>query len=631
MTREQRARAVALCRRRRDVASQGRGLWYESLEERRLLVVVASGADNDTAASLETYGGPGDPSLPGFGNVGRGSTTNSSVFYLGGGWALTANHVTIANPSEFISPGGVFFGTTQYLVDESSIHQLHDPITAGLADLKVFRIYGDPQLPAVLPGYLATSVPSGQVFMIGNGLTRGDPHSWNVNTSVVPWVWMETPPYNASGFDIVSPRRIRWGENEVYETNQYYNFGSNSIRYFSTQFGGTPLTHEAQASSGDSGGPVFYDDGSNWILSGIMITTTGYSGQPASTAVYGNTTWAADLSKYRDEILSIAGVVGRHAFYNNSVWDNNNEGIDANDDSAIATDKFAYFPGGGTAGPENATSYSRGINGIMVDLASNHGALSLDDFTFKMSPTHLAVNNTPSTWVDAPAPTGFSVRPGAGDGGSDRVEFVWDDGAIADRWLQVIVEGNDAAGGSNTNTGLAVSDIFYFGNKVADTFTYGQEGGFVVDNTDQILVRNNQGQPAFQTNIFDFNRDAIVDATDEVIARNNQGYMLAINISNPPAAPLPGSESADDGSPSAVASALASTSDLAEPVALAPQWIPPPAPALDVERASRERAFELWAGIGDDQWPSLEDDLTAGVSESLLVELAPALSLPRLL
>jgi hypothetical protein len=621
------------CLRPGRVSARGRGLWFESLEARRLLVIVASGAANETAASLLAYdpNGPGDPDAPGFNNIGVSSTGSGSIVYLGGGWVITAKHVTIGNPSQFVSPGGVFFGNGQYFIDESSIRQLHDPVSGGLADLKVFKIYGDPDLPTILDGYLPTTVPpaAAHVYMVGNGLTRGDAHVWNVNTAVMPWDWTGGPSVY-SGFFEVTPRKVRWGENNVYETNKFYDFGADSIRYFSTQFSNT-LTHEAQGSVGDSGGPVFWKSGSKWLLGGIIITTTVYSGQPDSTAVFGNSnqTWVADLSKYRDEILSIAGVVGRQVFYNQSAFDGDNAAINTADDSAIAQDKIAYMPGGGMAAAESVTSYARGINGIMIDLASNHGSLSINDFTLKMSPQGVNVNNAPSTWVAAPAHLGFSVRPGAGEGESDRVEITWPAGAIVDRWLQVIVEGNDAAGGSNTNTGLANSDIFYFGNKVGDTFDVSVPGVFTTDATDQLQARFNQGVAVSTDNIFDFNRDALIDATDQLIARFNQGFLLSINISNPPAGPLPEGETSAGGE-SAVASGLASADVKEEGEAEAPPVAPLVARATDPQDALRKRVYELLAAAGDSKSPWPDDSLSAEL-ESLVAELAGELEAPRLI
>jgi hypothetical protein len=223
-------------------------------------------------------------------------------------------------------------------------------------------------------------------------------------------------------------------------------------------------------------------------------------------------------------------VLARSIFYNQSLFDGNNAAIDAADDAAVAPDKVAYQPGDGLAEPEHVTSYTRGINGIAIDLAGDHGPLSLGDFKFRVSAPGAAVNNSPGTWTAAPAPSGFAVRADAGAGGSDRVEIVWPSGSIVNRWLEVIFEGNDAAGDFNVNTGLAASDIFFFGNKLGDTFLFDAPGSFATDATDQLQVRANQGVTLSMAGPFDFNRDALVDATDQLIARFNQGVLAAINI-----------------------------------------------------------------------------------------------------
>src|SRR5262249_18768478 len=121
-------------------------------------------------------------------------------------------------------------------------------------------------------------------------------------------------------------------------------------------------------------------------------------------------------------------------------------------------------PGAGAATFANVSSYSRGINGIMVDVSGSHGALTAADFIFKTGN-----NNSPSTWNTAvPAPATVTTRIGAGVGGSDRVELIWADNAIQKTWLEVVVKGNDALGGSNTNTGLASSYVFMYGNALGD-------------------------------------------------------------------------------------------------------------------------------------------------------------------
>jgi hypothetical protein len=245
-----------------------------------------------------------------------------------------------------------------------------------------------------------------------------------------------------------------------------------------------------------------------------------------------------------------ATVTGRRLFYNNSVWDD--PGFGFTNASAIAGDKTAYIPNGSnTSTFASMSSYDKGINGIMVEVTGATNTLTAADFTIKMSGQGFAANNTPSTWAAAPS---FSVTrvPNTPSAGTDRYELVWADGAITERYLYVVVEGNDALGGNNTNTQLAASDYFFFGSKIGDVGT--PEFYPNVDATDQVQVRNNQGSTAPPTgvlNIFDFNRDALIDATDQIVARNNQGAMPWLNLSAPPAAPEGG------GGGNAVASALA--------------------------------------------------------------------------
>ncbi|REK08469.1 MAG: hypothetical protein DWQ37_20220 [Planctomycetota bacterium] len=232
-----------------------------------------------------------------------------------------------------------------------------------------------------------------------------------------------------------------------------------------------------------------------------------------------------------------ASVVGRQLFYNASKFDGFTADIvGVSDDMAIAPDKSAYLPGSGPSTFDNISSYTRGINGIMIDIMGPVGTLTVDDFTFKVS-TQVGANNTPSTWATAPAPTGFSVRPGVGASGSDRVEIVWASNAIENQWLEVIVEGNDTVGGNNTNTGLAESDIFFFGNRIGDSGS-GTATLAITSATDEIAARNNPGFGVSITNLYDYDRSGLVSAVDQIAARNNVGVLTKINITHPPAAPL---------------------------------------------------------------------------------------------
>jgi len=296
-----------------------------------LAVVLSSGSNANTdAASLTLAGGPGNPALPGFVSVGKSSTGNASVTYLGNRWVITAAHVTIDNDLNHNpnAPTPIRFGNNSYLADMSSIHVLHNPDNS-LSDLQVFRLQTDPGLPSVIPSLINNAPPSGRAIMIGNGLSDDQPQQyWNVNmANPNSWVWNSQPAPGSpgandfSGFhnDFSAAHVIRWGENTVHTTGEVVTVGLQppnndpiNVYGFTTafdhpqyQYADAPLPSEAQATNGDSGGAVFSFVGGQWKLSGIMVTTFIWNNQPSSTAVFGDLTLIADLSVYRDQILMI--------------------------------------------------------------------------------------------------------------------------------------------------------------------------------------------------------------------------------------------------------------------------------------------------------------------------------------
>ncbi|MCK4624141.1 MAG: right-handed parallel beta-helix repeat-containing protein, partial [Phycisphaerae bacterium] len=180
---------------------------------------------------------------------------------------------------------------------------------------------------------------------------------------------------------------------------------------------------------------------------------SGYATEPLlngnriNMGAYGNT---AEASK-TESPTGPSQVKGRHVFYNRCSFDGDNPAAGVADDGAIAPDKTALLPGG-TATFANYTSYSRGINGIMVDIANLPGTPTKSDFVFKAGN-----DNTPAAWTTVPVPTSVTVRSGAGLGGSDRITIIWVNNAIQKQWLQVTVKATAA-------TGLTAPDVFYFGN-----------------------------------------------------------------------------------------------------------------------------------------------------------------------
>jgi ELWxxDGT repeat protein len=295
--------------------------------------------------------------------------------------------------------------------------------------------------------------------------------------------------------------------------------GANGVFYFVADDG----TGDALwMSDGTEGGTVQVDTG-EIILSNPrdLANVNGILYFSADDGIHGREPWI------------IAPEMAASLFYNNSTFD-----ADAAADAEVGTgnpglavDKLPYYPGSGLASFENVSSFVHGINGITVDLASGHGPLTADDFTFRIGKT-----GAPATWAIGPSPTGISVLAGAGVAGMDRVQIVWPDGVIKNTWLEVTVEGNDAAGGFNANTGLETSKTFYFGSRIGDTGVNSSPAVFLTNAADQIAVRAHLGAAASTANRFDFDRNGVVSVADEVIARRNFGALPNIHIAGSPPA-----------------------------------------------------------------------------------------------
>lgn len=275
-----------------------------------LVVLWCDGVVISSGDGTENVTAPMDD--PGFGNVGKRSS--ASVVYLGNRWVLTANHVGV---------GSVDLGGTIYEVESGTAQRLQNPTGMGLTtstDLRMYRLTTDPGLPS-LQIMNTTPALGSRVVMIGQGRNRqvsmtewdvavlpDDPDIWTVHDPMNP------DPSDVKGWGLLTPRTIRWGENEVTGTTTI-NLGTHGdILSFYTTFDEAGLTHEAQGTSGDSGGAVFLKEGGVWKLAGIMNavgTSLAFDGGPpgeTSTNPYpyfGRVTFAADLSEYRAQIESI--------------------------------------------------------------------------------------------------------------------------------------------------------------------------------------------------------------------------------------------------------------------------------------------------------------------------------------
>jgi len=225
----------------------------------------------------------------------------------------------------------------------------------------------------------------------------------------------------------------------------------------------------------------------------------------------GNDTATIDMGAFE---FAAPGILRRQIFYNNSAFDGGDPLANEQDDDAIAADKSPLLPGN-TAGFANYTSFSRGINGIMIDVVGLSGTPTAADFGFRVGNDENMV-----TWNTVAAVPTVDVREGQGVAGSDRVTIIFDDNVIQNQWLQVTVLGNG-------NTGLAEPDVFYFGNAIGESGNSATDAK--VNAIDILLARNNPRtlvDPAPIDFRYDYNRDRRVNATDMLLARENQTHLL---------------------------------------------------------------------------------------------------------
>ena len=262
---------------------------------------------------------------------------------------------------------------------------------------------------------------------------------------------------------------------------------------------------------GDDPGPDYRPG--TLAVGGHTLTATPFTAADAT-----GTAGAALTVRFTvvDEPVAPATVEGRHVFYNRSAFDGNDPLPTAADDAAVDAGKSALLPGQ-TATAANVTAYSRGINGVMVDVTGlPPGAVTGG----LLGPEDVAVRTTtptaPNVWSAGPAPSSVTVRPGAGVGGSDRVTLIWPDGAITNRWAEVTLL-------ANADTRLAAPDVFSLGNLIGDT-----DGSGSVNLADFGALRQDFGRTdrTIADGRGDFNRDRAVNLADFGLLRANFGKSL---------------------------------------------------------------------------------------------------------
>jgi hypothetical protein len=216
----------------------------------------------------------------------------------------------------------------------------------------------------------------------------------------------------------------------------------------------------------------------------------------------------------------VSRLVAAHVFYNNSAFDGYDAGADARDDDALDPGKVALRPGEG-AHSEHYTSYTRGLNGVMIDIEGPVAAslvASADpyssDFEFRVGR-----GGDPLLWRSSfdgldpvPLPTVITVRADEGDDASNRVTLIWPDGAIRNQWLEVRLV-------ANGHTGLLDDEVFCFGNLPGETGSDPSQARVDTRDVMETRLAAVASQPALPGDPHDFNRDGAVSYVDVVLCR----------------------------------------------------------------------------------------------------------------
>ncbi len=315
-------------------------IWLSSSGIAPAVVVVGDSTNgNGTGNTTPPVGSGNDP---GFYHV--GILAGGSIVYLGNRWALTADHVnTSGRQPTFLINGGTSSATYPIMNSVDSVFANSGSLAGTVADLRLVSLDADPGLSSLA---IASSPPAfnSTVIMVGNGRTTTGPVYFpnvavNVgggtatvtlgasqptapNPPVDPLPAVDssnftTGTFQAAGFGDSSPNQtIRWGQNSITQTGaiatyQYNNSTYNTKAFYTTfndptYSNGQPnVASEAQASNGDSGGAVFSGSAGSWTLSGVMLAINSYPGNANAYALYGESTYIANLSNYRSTILDV--------------------------------------------------------------------------------------------------------------------------------------------------------------------------------------------------------------------------------------------------------------------------------------------------------------------------------------
>jgi Bacterial Ig domain/Calcineurin-like phosphoesterase len=246
-------------------------------------------------------------------------------------------------------------------------------------------------------------------------------------------------------------------------------------------------------------------------------------------------------------------IVDRRVFYNRSTSSTFGDGT-GNPINAIDSTKQALLPGETTT-TANYTNYSRGLNGLLIDVAGPPNLAGISAASFQFATWSTFPDSTPNFVTINPTVT-VSTFAGGGLNGSDRVKLEFANNAIQNAWLRVTML-------ADVNTGLAANDVFYFGNArfdVTPTSPFPSQQ-VTINAFDVNAIRARQGQSlGLISHIFDVDRNGVVNAFDTNGVRANQGVASLRSFTAPSSLQMGLASSASDSTSSNVDALFADTS-----------------------------------------------------------------------
>lgn len=227
------------------------------------------------------------PDFPYWEHITQRRYEGPSVVYLGAGFALTARHVGM---------GEIFLEDKIFEPIRGSNHSLLNP-NGSPADAIIFELDRDVPTPdwPLVPIAEHPPMLGEDVLLVGFGKGRERVIQFDVDGDT------------QFSFKWSQEGTKRWATNRVSSPRQILDQGKLTSRAFTFDFDApfavNSTRYEAQAAVGDSGGGVFVRRGGEWRLVGLMVSVSGRTRAPDAGSMYGDLTYAIDLTHYRDQII----------------------------------------------------------------------------------------------------------------------------------------------------------------------------------------------------------------------------------------------------------------------------------------------------------------------------------------